>query len=48
MRAEEVTQKSEPKVFTKIRKEFEKWKHQLDDKAVRRELADGMHEHFDF
>ncbi|KAB5576866.1 hypothetical protein PHYPO_G00203430 [Pangasianodon hypophthalmus] len=37
MRAEEDTQKSEPKVFTKIRKEFGKWKEQLDDKAIRLE-----------
>ncbi|XP_060785461.1 interferon-induced GTP-binding protein MxE [Neoarius graeffei] len=35
MRAEEHTQNSEPKIFTKIRKEFGKWKQQLDDKANR-------------
>lgn len=39
MRAEEDTKNSEPKVFTKIRKEFGKWKHHLDDRAIERELV---------
>ncbi|KAG7331372.1 hypothetical protein KOW79_005341 [Hemibagrus wyckioides] len=47
MRAEEDTQNSEPKVFTKMRKEFAKWKQQLDSKAVRLEenLQDEVEEY---
>ncbi|KAK3542961.1 hypothetical protein QTP70_007908 [Hemibagrus guttatus] len=47
MRAEEDTQKSEPKIFTKMRKEFGKWKQQLDGKAIRLEenLQDEVEEY---
>ncbi|KAF4087345.1 hypothetical protein AMELA_G00094350 [Ameiurus melas] len=47
MRAEEDTKNSEPKVFTKIRKEFGKWKHHLDDKAIELEetLRDEVEEY---
>uniref|UniRef100_W5UEM0 Interferon-induced GTP-binding protein Mx n=1 Tax=Ictalurus punctatus TaxID=7998 RepID=W5UEM0_ICTPU len=47
MRAEEDTKNSEPKVFTKIRKEFGKWKHHLDDRAIELEetLRDEVEEY---
>ncbi|KAM9486963.1 interferon-induced GTP-binding protein Mx-like isoform 2-T3 [Clarias gariepinus] len=47
MRAEENTHNLKPKVFTKIRKEFAKWKRELDDKVIKLEenLRDEVEEY---